>query len=159
MKKLFLILLPFLFIACQDPNDRIYDFKFVNDSSVDVTFKVFDKTYTVQPTETCVVQKSNSDSYSLVDHPRVNVKNYPQAHKLVFENMTSKTINVYNTTSLTITLSEKNGLLGDNYGDTLSINGNSSATATVYGSWQEYIATTEIEGNTVTVPIENLLFY
>lgn len=163
MKRFLILIITVLtfFISCTNELNRKYDTTFINDSSIPVSFTIQndDTIHSLQPSESCVLKKSEAETFELIDHPRVDINEIPPAHQFTFVDMKYKTIKVYNTSDMTITLTEKNGLLGNKYNDSLVLASKEKSTFKLYTNNPKYIATTKIDNDTYNVSVDFLLFY
>lgn len=147
MKKLLFILLPLLFISCNSGYfTGIYDYEFKNNSSVTVSFTIEnnDKTYTLQPKESIVITRDYNDNYTFLNNPRITTREEcktPYKYFYVYiDDIYFYNIKLFNPTNYDIIIKEKNGLLGDNYNDTLIIPAGQTITSKVYTYSPEFIA-------------------
>lgn len=161
MKKCFIlsfVILLFSLAACK--TDFVYDLEVRNDSSFDVQFQLneYEEIYNLKSKEVMTI--SNTDAtkiIKLVEHPRVDVN---KTFRLcTFTDMEFYEVNVYNTLSLDITLTEDNGFIGKTYGETVLVKANSSKTFLLYTKKPQYKAFTKFGETEAVVDISNLIFY
>lgn len=147
MKKLLFILLPLLFISCNSGYfTGIYDYEFKNNSSVAVSFKVENDntTYTLQPKESIVITRYHNDDVIFLNNPRITTKEEcetPYKYFYIYiENMHFVNMKFFNSSAYDIIVTEKSGMLGDNYNDYLIIPAGGIVTSKVYTSSPEFVA-------------------
>ena len=146
------------FIACK--SGYIYDLEIRNNSSFTVDFKFNndDKIYTLNATDSYKYTDTDTDiNITLINNPRVDIN---KSFKLcTLTDMEYKEVHVYNTLSLDIVLCEDNGFIGQTYGETVTVNGNTSASFLLYTDKPNYSAYTIFDGKKASVNISNLIFY
>ena len=179
MKKNFILLALFsalIFTGCTSIFTGDRDFRIQNNSSIDVNVSLSDgNSYSVKSGEYIDIVKAGGVTLSLVGNPRATVSKvlngYNDLSYYYINDMVSYTYKVINKTSYNIVLSETNGLLGDNYGDTIDIPANdnsndalnnySPVTVKVYTSspsWRAvYKDGTNTSGKTVNIDSDLLI--
>lgn len=146
MKKLFLILLPLLFVSCNSGYfTGIYDYEFINNSSVDVDINIQNgKTYTLQTSKSIVVTKDRDDKYTFINNPRVKARevcrDWEKGYYVYIEDMYYTNMKFFNSSNYDIIVTEQNGMLGNNYGDVLNISAGATVTAKVYTTSPAFIS-------------------
>lgn len=140
MKKFsFLILSVFLCFSCS--NFFEHDVEISNNSSYEVSFQLerYDDTvYTLASGKSITLEIYNNPTLVFQGNPRVA---YSSNTSVRIYNLTAYEYNVTNNSSASIVLSEKNGLLGDTYGETVTLTGSETLAITVYAkkpSWQAW---------------------
>ena len=147
MKKLFLILIPFLFLSCEQGYfTGIYEYEFVNRSKSVVSLKIDgdNDLHEIQPTKSYNVLMNHNNSYSFINKPRIITKEVcvkPHTYYYIYiDDMSYVTMNFFNSSNYDIIVSEKNGLLGDKAGDTLIIKAGKIEKAKVYTTTPNFTA-------------------
>lgn len=109
MKKLCLILLPFLFIACNFSDKQTFEVK--NVSSYDVQVIADNSLHDLKRNESFVVQIYPTESISIKDNNRVKAK-FINSELYHIIDKSFDTITVYNSSAHDIVLYEKNDYIG-----------------------------------------------
>lgn len=123
-----------------------HDVKIANESSYIVSFQLerySDTIYTLGSGESITLKIFNDPVLTFSGNPRVG---YESADKVKIYDLPAYTYSVINNSAASVILGEKNGLLGDNYNDTITIEGGEVKTAKVYTKspqWVAYFADSE----------------
>ena len=148
MKKLILILLPFLFLGCKT-NLTKHNFYIENNSSVTVSFTTDDTTtvFTLAPNESTTIPSYAYLKPSFINHPRVYFdSDYDRG---IIKDKPFYLYKIYNLYKEQITVIEENGNLGENYGESINISGFSDVIIKIYTTEPKLIAV-ETETNVKT---------
>ena len=127
----------FLFSSCQPGYfTGIWDYDYINNSSVPVTFAIGDEQYSLAAGENITITQEHSLEYELLYKPRVIGKtDCVKTHTLYnvyFEDMSYTNMKFFNFSNYDIIVTEKSGMLGDNYNDILLIQAGETVISKVY---------------------------
>ncbi len=149
-KKYLFFLLSFLFLSCDSFIQ--HNFSIQNNSDITVSFSVKNygnKQYTLSPEEKINLFLFDNPQLTFVDNPRVYFVSGVDSG--VIKNLVKKTVSVYNPLDVKVLLSDKNKMLGDNYGDTYELLPNAITSINIYSSNLNLTATYKSNGKTFNV--------
>ena len=105
MKRFLILIITVLtfFISCTNELNRKYDTTFINDSSIPVSFTIQndDTIHSLQPSESCVLKKSEAETFELIDQAIFDcidklITPYVLDKKGIFDNFYKETNNIEN---------------------------------------------------------------
>jgi hypothetical protein len=144
---LFAIMLCGCYINVADYNSEDYDTVIKNNSSNTISFYVNSAsttTYSLTAGSSTSIKMTKSDTITLVNNPRAtSAKSYDYTYnhwKITISDMTYYTYKIVNSSSLSITLSETNGMLTNTYNGTLVIPAGVTESVNVYTSSPSFSA-------------------
>lgn len=147
MKKYFLLLgfVLFLFSSC-GYFTGLFEYEIINKSSEVVQINIEDVgTYTLNPAENLKLKFYNANKISLINNPRASLrKECKEAYAYFYvyiENLEYKNMQFFNFSDFDVEISEKNGLLGDKYGDILLVKAKEVKKAKVFTREPTFIST------------------
>lgn len=150
MKKLYfalLVFITFLLIGCNTPYfTGNFEYTIRNNSSVTINLIVEDTNaaYTVAPYNKIKITKNNHDDLLIVGKPRVTMTR--DVREYTISDIPFRTITIWNPQTNAITLYELNGMLGDNFGDSVTIQPNDTVTTKLYTSTPSFMAKYTLNG-------------
>lgn len=151
MKKSFVLLsfIMFLFCSCNSGYfTGVYEYEFINNSSETVQINIKNEgTYTLAPAENLKLKFDHSNNYSLINNPRASLREEcKESHSYYYvyvENLNYVNMQFFNSSSFNVIVTEKNGLLGNKYGDTLLVKAGQLEKAKVFTSNPSFISVFE----------------